>query len=196
MSNDLKNTVYTRLEAILAAEKITREELGHMSRELLTYVPETDDIDIVNRLVAGLTTVNAKAAVLFFSHFLPWEQEKDNDGRHVRFGKRTQGEKKLARSVEAIKEFLSEPGNTIWTWADTNIEVKAPDYAARVVNAINGAMKGNDKKGFEGLKPNEIVAAIFQSQLNMTDLMAGLEVRQQQAREAFQVIEGDKENVA
>ena len=46
----LHNTVYARLEAIAAAEKITRVELGALSRELLVYVPDTHDIDIVNRL--------------------------------------------------------------------------------------------------------------------------------------------------
>ena len=67
--NNLKAVVYGRLEAIMAAEKITRVELGAMSRELLMYVPDTNDIDIVNRLLGVLTPMNRRTAILFFFKF-------------------------------------------------------------------------------------------------------------------------------
>ena len=97
MTNNLKAVVYGRLEAIMAAEKITRVELGAMSRELLIYVPETHDIDIVNRLINALTPVNRRAAILFFKHFLPWDVENDADGVFAKFGKMHKGEKKVAK---------------------------------------------------------------------------------------------------
>ena len=50
----LHNSVYARLDAIASAEKITRVELSALSREALTYVMETHDIELVNRLIGVL----------------------------------------------------------------------------------------------------------------------------------------------
>lgn len=184
-SNSLKDTVYARLEAILNAEKITREELRHMSRELLTYVPETDDIGVVNRLISGVTAMNRRGLILFFGHFLPWVEEKDTDGKHVRFGKRMDGEKKIKRRLDLIEEFLADPANDFWNWTEANVEIKAPDYAAKIASAINSAIKGNKAKGFDGLQPHEVVNAIFASNLSFADLMAGVTVQQALAEERF-----------
>lgn len=124
MTNNLKAVVYGRLEAIANAEKITRFELGAISRELLMYVPDSNDIDIVNRLIGVLTPMNRKIAILFFKHFLPWEVEVDHDDEFSRFGKKLKADKKVKRRMEMIVEFLSDENANIWSWAEVHVEVE------------------------------------------------------------------------
>jgi hypothetical protein len=129
---ELKVTVYARLDAIANAEKITRKEMAALSRELLVYVPNTNDIDVVNRLLGVFTVMNRKSAIMFFSHFLPWEKETDKDGSFVRFGKMFKGEKSYNKKVKLIEAFLADEENNFWNWVDDNIEVKPRDLGASV----------------------------------------------------------------
>lgn len=194
--SDLKTTLYARLEAIAGAEKVTRTELAAFSRESLDYVLETHDIDLINRLIGVLTPVNKRAAILFFGHFLPWVQEKDTDGKFTRFGGMVKGDKKVAKKVAAIKEFLAVPENTIWTWADNNIEMKQLDLVAPIARAINAALKGNEKRDADPIPAAEVVAAIFASDLSFADMVAGVEAQQKLAQIAADQVTSQKDEVA
>ena len=109
----LHNVVMARFDAIAAAEKITRVELGLLSREILVYVPESQDIEFVNRLLGVLTPMNRRTAILYFGHFLPWEQEHDKEGNFNRFAKKMVGEKKLKKKADAIVTWLAKEENNI-----------------------------------------------------------------------------------
>lgn len=174
----LHNVVYARLEAIAAAEKITRAELGELSRELLIYVMDTRDIDIVNRLLLVLTKINAKAATLYFKHFLPWTCEEDAEGNFTRFGKMSSGEKKVKRQAALIDEWLHDVNNNIWTWADANIEIKEKDFKATVARAIKKALEGDAKSGTAALTREEIIAAIFDGGVTIDDMLFGIEAHE------------------
>lgn len=169
MSN-LKNVVYQRLDAIAAAEKITRVELSHMSRELLDYVPDSQDIDIVNRLLGVLTAMNRRVAILYFSHFLPWEKEQDNEGNFVRFGKKMQSAKKIARKHKAITEWLKDESNDIWSWSDTNIELKQKDLGATVTRAIKKALQGDEKTDTPAMTHFEVLNAVMDGGVTLDDM--------------------------
>lgn len=185
MSN-LKTVVYQRLEAIAAAEKITRVELRELSRELLQYVPDSQDIDIVNRLVKVLTPMNAKTAILYFSHFLPWDVEKDNDGKFVRFGGKHQGDKHVNRKLDLIKAFLADPENNIWTWADVNVEVKQKDFAGTITKAVKAALKGDEKSATDPLTIDQVVTAVLDGGITLAAMLEIMEPMQQMMEEAEQ----------
>lgn len=173
--NNLKTIVYQRLEAIANAEKITRVELAALSRELLIYVPETNDIDIVNRLLGVLTRMNERVAILYFGHFLPWVQEKDAQDNFTRFGKKMDGDKKVTKRMALITEWLKDEANDIWSWSDANIELKQRDLVSPIGRAINKALEGDEKTDTAPVSPLEVVAAIFGSNLTLADMIAGLE---------------------
>lgn len=170
-NHNLKTVVYQRLEAIASAEKVTRVELAEISRELLIYVPETNDIEIVNRLLGVLTPMNRATAILYFAHFLPWEQEKNNDGVFQRFGKKIQGDKKVARKLTTIAEFLKDTSNNIWTWADKNIEIKKKDFAATITRAIKKALEGDEKSDTPPLSVEEVCRTVL-SAVSVVDMLA------------------------
>lgn len=193
MSN-MKTSIYALIAEIAAAEKITRVKLGVLSRDMLLYVPDSNDIDAVNRLLGVLTPVNRKAAIHFFGHFLMFEQEKDNDGVFQRFGKRLKGEKKIQKKMDAIAEFLKDENNTIWTWADHNLDLnKKKNFVGMIENAIKKAIEGDEKSDTPPLTMVEIVRTVMNAGVDIDTLLEGVEERlserEAQEKEANSVME-------
>lgn len=189
MGDNRKAHIYGLIEEIAAAEKITKVKLATLSRDILLYVVETDDIDSVNRLIGVLTSWHKKAAVPYFTHFLPWEVERDSDKKFQRFGKRMKGNK-LTKKRVLIEKWLENPDNCIWNWADQNLEVKQLDLNARVKNAINKALNGDEKTDTDPLTPEQVVMAIFQSELTMEQMLEGLEgIKQANEKAELEVME-------
>lgn len=177
MSN-LKTHIYELINEIASAEKITKVKLGIISRDLLMYVPDSADIEAVNRLLSILTPMNKRTAILFFSHFLPWDAERNNDGVFQRFGKKTKGEKKLTRCANDIKEFLSDESNNIWTWADANVEIesKRKDFAGLITRTIEKALEGDERSNTPALEREKILEAVFAGGVSIEDMMEAIDV--------------------
>lgn len=174
MTKSLKVIVYGRLEAIASAEKITRVELGAMSRELLMYVPSTNDIDIVNRLLGVLTPVNRRTSILFFKHFLPWDVENDADGVFSKFGKLHKGEKKVAKKLKDIVAFLEDDANNIWTWSEENVDIEQTvvNMSVELDNMIKKSLTGFETKNrvAEALTKQQVVDTLL-AHISVDDLM-------------------------
>jgi hypothetical protein len=177
--DNIKKSLYAALEKLANAERITKATLAEISRDSLNYVVETADIDYINRVIAVLTPMNKAVAIEFFTHFLPWDVEKTEAGAFVRFTTKTKKDKKLRDCAERMKEFLADEHNTIWTWAETNIdiEVKKKDFAGLIVKAITKAMKGDEKSDTDPLTHQEIVKAFFVAGITIDDLMNGIQSR-------------------
>lgn len=173
MEHRLHNVIMARLDAIANAEKITRHELANLSREFLVYVPDTQDVDLVNRLLGVLTPMNKATCILYFQHFLPWECENDKDGHFQRFGKKMLGEKKLAKRMTAIADWLAVEENNVWTWAKDNVDLtKKPDFKARVTSSIKKALEGDAEKEVAPLSALELLTAIFDGGFKLDDMLA------------------------
>lgn len=189
--NNLKTTIVARIEAVKAAEKVTKVELSALSRELLLYVPDTDDIDMVNRLVGVLTPMNRSTAILFFKHFLPFEQEEDKQGNHSRFGKKLAKAKAVARKEEAIAKFLADEANDIWSWAAANVtlEYNQKDWASLIVKDIQKALKGEKKDNGETppLSMDEVIQAVLKAGVDVETMLL-MAAEEQEKREAVAAV--------
>ena len=97
-------TIDERIARLINSEKVTKKELGFISRELLEYVPETNDIGKVNRLLSVLTPMNKMTAIYFFKNFLPFRFDEDSRT----FGKKLKGEKTLGKYSDKIETFLKD----------------------------------------------------------------------------------------
>lgn len=173
MNDNIKGHIYGLIAEIAAAEKITKAKLGLLSRDLLMYVPETHDIEAVNRLISVLTPVNKRVAIAFFTAMLPWEVEKDNDGVFQRFGKKTKSEKKEQRTTKKIAEFLADVDNNIWTWAENNIEVevKQKDFAGLITKTLAKALAGDEKSNTPPLDPALAMQAVLASGIDIETIL-------------------------
>lgn len=163
----LESTILSRIESIAAAEKITKKELALISREILEFImlEGSQNVAIVNRLIAVLSPMNTKVACLFFPEFLPWKF----DAKLRCFGKKMQGDKKLAEYSAKAVAFLEDESNNIWTWAESNIKVeKKVDYLKNITKNIKGAMESDD------IAQADIIQAVIDGGIEINAVIAML----------------------
>lgn len=176
--NNMQGHIYGLIETVKQSEKVTKATLSILSRDILSYVLDSQDIAAVNRLVGVLTPQNKATAILFFKNFLPWQAETDNNNVFQRFGKKAKGEKTVLKKELAIAKFLAVATNDIWTWAAENvtIEKKPKDYAGLIQKAIANALKGDDVT--EALDRSEIIMACFKAGITLDDMLSGCEAQE------------------
>jgi hypothetical protein len=141
-----------QVKALAKAEKLTRETLRDMSRDLLSMVQATEDITYVNRVVAVLTPMNQKTAVLFFREYSGF---KYNEEEKV-FGKK---EKKHEEITAKALAALDDPHFNMWTWAEKNLDVaKKPFKLEDITKFAERAVK---KAAEEGIDQAAVLDAFF-----------------------------------
>lgn len=165
--------------AVLAdAERITKKVFGELSRDLLEYVMETEDIRPINALLGVdaetgkfiLTAANWRVGCMYFHHFVPFTSNfKDiadkgiNEGRRVStsplcFAKKSK--KRTAKCAEMITEWLADEDNNIWTWQADNLTVTKPkDFAGDINKVITKALVGDDDN--EPLTVSQVLDAVL-----------------------------------
>ena len=152
------------------AERITKKLLGSLSRDLLQYVIDTDDVRPINRLLGTeehdgkpvLTYMNRQTANLYFKEFLPWSNEETKQG--LLFKNKNKDER-FNKKLALIVEWLADELNDIWLWAKDNIDIGTKkDYAAEIQKAIKAALKGNDKLGYEPLSIPQVLDAVMSAE--------------------------------
>jgi hypothetical protein len=155
----LKVSIDSAIEALAAAETITKLRLAELSRSVLTYivVEGSPDVATLNRLLGVLTPMNKQAAQLYFEHFIPYQFDDKTGLFGERIKKQTRHDAKVAAAVKWLEK---DEANTIWTWVDDNVEVKAKDYAGDITKAIKAALKGNEKKGYEALTVRQVLNTV------------------------------------
>ena len=166
------------------AEKITRETLSELSRDLLGYYLDSSDVRPINRLLGQdgnqwiLTPINHRVASQYFHHFLPSKSNFDDardwivkgEGKRTAlvFGKKNP--KTFDGCLAMIQLWLQDDANDIWVWSnDIRIEKPAIDYAKRIQNSVQKAMEDGGFSmldvmkaivGIEGVLPSDMMKAI------------------------------------
>jgi len=162
------------IETLQNAEKVTKAVLSELSRSILEYIcvdtddgKASEDSQVANRLIDVLTPVNKKVAVEFFVKMLPFHVLRTEEGEFQAFAKKDK--KQWESKVDKIVEFLSDPHQNIWTWAERNIELvsKPMDFAK-----LNQAMGQLIKKATKAkLGHDHIVQAMLANGISMEDMM-------------------------
>lgn len=179
-------TINGRITKIKNGENKFREEMGVLSRELLSYVPETGDIDAVNRLMAVLNPKNKELAQKFFSTFLPHKW----DTKELRFGKKSTNKEMIAKRRNLTTTFLSNEGNTIWTWMAEKAKpvervAKPKKYAEKIEHLVSAAL--TDEK--EAIDIKAMLRAIIHAGAKLADIMSALD---EVAKEEAAIVKADQ----
>ncbi len=148
---------------LAGAEKITKAVLLDLSRSVLEAHHVTQDIGYINRLVAVLTPVNRKVAILYFQEFSGFKGGAD--------GVFTTKNKKDYDAVLAKAEvFLEDPLNNIWSWAAREVEIEKKDFdEARMKKQVAALLKKvNDNK----LSQTVMLKAMLENGLEVATLVA------------------------
>lgn len=168
MSN-LKTVIVADIVSLHKSEVNVKAKLAVLSRNMLMYVPDSNDIGMVNRLISGLTPMNKRTAQLFFQAFLPWKLEKEAGI----FTSKLKGKGSIDAKLKALELFLKNEENTIWTWAEENVQVEAKpkNYAAKIAKLVERGL--NDEQ--EGISHHDIIKAVITGGVNVSTLITYVE---------------------
>lgn len=153
-----------KLNALATAEKITKETLRDLSRDLLHVLYETEDVSFINRTIAVLTPINKKVARLFFKEFSGFHYHNEEQI----FTKKDK--KAFGKIAEDTLALLNEdPHFNIWTWADKNIEVEAkPLDLKKITTFVTNALK---KAEAEGISKADVFKAMMAGGFEANELI-------------------------
>lgn len=156
------------MEALMQSEAITKRELMGLSRSLLEALHEGDegvkgDIAYINRLVMVLTPVNKKVARMFFREFSGFKYDEATMTFTVK------NKKAYADKANASAEFLSDPHNNIWTWAERHIEIEQKQFD---IEQVGKAFEQWVKKAqSNGLTQRDVLKAIMAKGVELETIM-------------------------
>ena len=151
------------IEKLKGAERITKDMLRDMSRYVLEQLHTCEDIRNVNALIRVLTPMNRKVAILYFKAFggFKWSDE------HNEFTVKAKARYDVARKT--AQEFLDDPLNNIWTWAERNVQVEQkPLDLKHLTKTVENYLAKAEK---EGVNKNEVFKAIIAGGLDMESLL-------------------------
>jgi len=161
---NLRDTIDQKIEAVEASEKITRDILRDLSRDVLYALHEHGDIGFVNRVMTAKTTpINKKALRIFFQEFTGFFYSKETDT----FEKKDKRQYDAKR--DACLEFLSDPHNNFWTWSEREIEMERKAFdPKKVTKYIENSLKKAEADGFTQA---DVIRAVLSAGLDMDALM-------------------------
>lgn len=162
--------INARIAVIGAGEMSFKQEMGAVSRELLQYVNENGDIDAVNRLLNALTPMNKEKSIKFFSHFLPYNWNADENRFGKKFGNKEVGEKKGRLMVD----FLDDENANIWSWLYDQQEVKAAakpkEFEAKIEELVKKAITHKS----ENIPVSAVIRAVIKAGCSLAEIMEAL----------------------
>lgn len=143
------------LERISKAETVTKHELKLVSRTMLEAWHITGNVHYINRLLKVVTPVNKKVLIKFGQHFGGFSFDEV-------MGEFTHKSKKRYDSAHKLAlEFLENPNNNLWTWAERHIEVQQKPFS---IENVEKFIKGALTKGQGvGLSQVDILKAVFKA---------------------------------
>lgn len=147
------------LKQLTKTEKVTKELLRDLSRTVLEAVHSTGDIGYVNRLNAVLTPVNRRVSAKFFEHFTGFHYDT------VSFLFTKKSKKRYDEALKNAIEFLADPHQNLWTWAERNIEIERKDFTVdKVSDIVKKALKKN-------ISQADILKAVLSSGIELDTLI-------------------------
>lgn len=143
------------LEKLSTSESITKRELRDLSRSILQAWHETGNVIYINRLLKVLTPVNKKVMIKFGVHFGGFSFDET-------LGEFTHKSKKRYDKAHAeYVEFMENPNNNVWSWAERHIEIQQKPFA--VENVEKFIKTALHKGAGVGLSQVDILKAVFKA---------------------------------
>lgn len=160
--NEFVNSFNIAIKAIAESERITKDGLRWLSRDLLSQLHETEDnprngdIGFVNQLLHVLTPMNRKTLVLFMQEFsgFKYDEEQSIFTKKIK----SQYENTKAKAME----FLDDPLNNLWSWAERNVKVEKKAFKLDTLTKdIKKALDAEDEDGKPLYNKADILKAIL-----------------------------------
>lgn len=158
------------MDDLRRAERVSKETIKELSRSVLEALHITGDIQYVNTFIGALSPMNKKTAVLYFKEFSGFKHD-DALGLFT-----SKAKKKYDDAHAASLEFLADPHNNLWTWAERNIEMEKKEFDAERLNKM--AKQLIDKATKNDFKQSDVLKALLANGMTldtMLEVMQGME---------------------
>lgn len=152
------------LDAIKGAEAIVRAEVRVLSRSVLEALHITENVGYVNSLLSVLTPINKKAMIVFFQAFSGFHYDSKSE-TFTKKDKQTYDDKE-----KASLDFLEDPMNNFWSWAQREIKVEAKEFDMTVVTKnMENLLKKAAKNKFTQV---DVLRAILKAGITADSILA------------------------
>jgi hypothetical protein len=152
------------LTKLMGAEAITKAELKWLSRDVLEATHETGDIGFVNRLIAVLTPMNKKVAILFFKGFTGFHYDETTK----MFTKKSKKRYDVAHAEYVT--FMQDPNNNIWSWAERHVHVEQKPLS--VDHLTKYLTSARQKLQAQGLNDVDLLRAVMKAGVSTDAIIA------------------------
>lgn len=152
-----------------AAEKVTKDVLRELSRSVLEAHHATEHVMYINQLVAALTPMNRKTAILFFKEFSGFKWSDDTLSFEKKDKKRYDGKQAMS------DKFLEDPNNNIWSWAERNIEVEKKPATFLCDMIKERAKAWHDRAQKEHISDADLLVAFFAGGIDPSAVVQALD---------------------
>lgn len=150
-----ETTFAKELVRLADSEKITKTVLRDLSRSVLEAHHATENVVYVNQLLAVLTPVNRKVAVLYFKAFSGFKYSEETK----MFDKKVKP--KYDAKDKASTEFLADPHNNIWTWADRHVKHEIDEPVSLITVVEKQVCKWVARAAKDKIKEIDLLKAFF-----------------------------------
>ena len=153
------------VQKLAASEKITKELLRSMSRDVLEAHHATGDVAYINGIITVLSPLNKKVCILFFKEF---SGHTCNEGV---FGKKDK--KKYEEARKASFDWLEDPTFNVFSWAERNVEVERKPFTLGKLQQQMGSLvkKAEENK----ISHADIIRAMFANGIEIGEFMKVVE---------------------
>ncbi len=160
------------IRALRESERITKDTLRVLSRDLLLQLHVTEnnakcgDISFINEVMSVLTPMNRKTFVLFMQEFTGFFYDEKQEC----FTKKNKGI--YNDKCKLAMEFLDDPMNNIWSWAERNVKVEKKLFKLDTVTKdIERAMKATNDDGEKLYNKADIIRAVLAGGITIEEMM-------------------------
>jgi hypothetical protein len=159
------------------SERVTKEVLRQLSRDVLEQLFEDGDIRYCNKIIKVLTPVNKRAWIAFMQEFsgFAFNEDAQEFGKKLKALVEFEGQEVAAwvAKQSAAKAELVDPAWSIWPWSERNLKVEASEFTLdKVTKGVQTYIKKCEKNG---IKKCDLIRAIFAAGLDVQDIVAVLE---------------------
>lgn len=164
--NQFDASYKANVEKLAASEKITKDLLRSMSRDVLEAHHATGDVAYINGIIAVLSPMNRKMCILFYKEF----------SGHLCNEEGVFGKKDKKRYDEAHKKSfdgLEDPHFNVFSWAERNVEVERKPFTLGKLQQQMGSLvkKAEENK----ISHADIIRAMFANGIEIGEFMKVVE---------------------
>lgn len=151
---------------LAASEKISKDLLRSLSREVLEAHHVTGDVAYINGIIAVLSPMNKKVCTLFFKEFSGHTCNEDGV-----FGKKDK--KRYDDAKKKTFDGLEDPLFNVFSWAERNVEVERKPFTLGKLQQQMGSLI--KKAEGEKIPHAEIIRALFANGIEVAEFMKVVE---------------------